>query len=350
VAIRSSASHEVRRLLADLEAGDTVRREAALARLAVIGTRALRQILESLAAAPRGAARIPLLRALEVVPDPRSVEPVLASLNSPEPAERVAAMNAARALLPLSQATPLLDWLTGCVLDAARPLSERISALQALSSLPARTVRPILEQLRDDPAPTMREAALGTEGPADDPVADIEEAADGWLPRDPHILLQMLSRAPADVPLSTLHRLVEKVRSREADGRPRLQRDWSAVRGALHLSLARRGSKVALYDLRETIEEAREPLALDYLSAIALIGDATCVEPLAVAYLQAQQMADAEGWRRRIAEAFRQVVAQEHLTRRHAVIRRVRARLRDSIDELLEGVRLKAEGRGGFQP
>ncbi len=340
VAIRSSASHEVRRLLADLETGDadSVRREAALARLAVIGTRAVRQILESLAAAPRGAPRAPFLAALEVIPDPRAVEPVLASLNSPEPAERVAAMNAARALLALPQGTTLLDWLAGFVLDAAHPVSERIAALQSLSVLPARTVRPILERLSDDPAPAMREAALGTGQAADDPLGDIEEAADGWLPREPDAVLQIVGRGAGDVPLSTLHRLIEKVRSREADGRAVLRRDWSSVRGALHLALARRGSKVALYDLRETLQETRQPLALDYLSAIALIGDASCLEPLAIAYLQAEQMADAEGWRQRIAATFREIVAREGLTRRHGVIRRVRARLRDSVDELLRSV------------
>ena len=51
VAIRASASLEVRRLIGDLEGDDAVRRDAAIARLAVIGTRAVRQILEHLAAA-----------------------------------------------------------------------------------------------------------------------------------------------------------------------------------------------------------------------------------------------------------------------------------------------------------
>ncbi len=78
MAIRASASLEVRRLIGDLEGDDPVRRDAAIARLAVIGTRAVRQILEHLAAASVAATKAPLLLALESITDPRAVEPVLA--------------------------------------------------------------------------------------------------------------------------------------------------------------------------------------------------------------------------------------------------------------------------------
>ena len=80
MAIRASASLEVRRLIGDLEGDDAVRRDAAIARLAVIGTRAVRQILEHLAAASIAAIKAPLLLALESIPDPRAVEPVLQAL------------------------------------------------------------------------------------------------------------------------------------------------------------------------------------------------------------------------------------------------------------------------------
>ena len=82
MAIRASASLEVRRLLGDLEGEDPVRRDAAVARLAVIGTRAVRQILEHLAATSVASARASLLLALESITDPRAVEPVLAALTS----------------------------------------------------------------------------------------------------------------------------------------------------------------------------------------------------------------------------------------------------------------------------
>jgi hypothetical protein len=107
------------------------------------------------------------------------------------------------------------------------------------------------------------------------------------------------------------------------------------VRGALHLALARRGSTVALYDLREALERAREPLHGDYLEAVALIGDGSMLEPLAVAFVEARGMDDADHWRRDLADTFHRVVKREGLTRRHAAVRRLRARFRDEIGELL---------------
>lgn len=335
MAIRPSASHEVRRLIGDLESGDPVRRDAAVARLAVIGTRAVRQLLEHLTASADPGARAALLLALEAIPDPRSVDPVLHALDAPEPDVRQAATRAARGLLALPQGTRLLDRLAGRALEAGAPGDERIASVEALTGLPPRTLRPLLERLRDDPDRTVREAVARAGVPVDDPIAELEEAADGWLPREPETVLHLVARAAGEAPLSTLHRLIEKIRSREAEGRAGRRRDWGAVRAALHLALARRGSKVALYDLRETFERAKEPLPADYLSALGLIGDPTALEPLAVAFVAARGMADADQWRRDVARVFRTIVAREGLTRRHGPIRRVRARYREEIAELL---------------
>ena len=335
VTIRSSASHEVRRLLGDLEGADAVRRDAAIARLAIIGTRAVRQILEHLKAPAPPAPRAALLLALEAIPDPRAVDPVLEALDSPEPLIRAAAIRAARGLLSLPQGTRLLDRLTAMTLDAGRPAADRTAALDALGTLPPRTLRPVIDRLRADPSPEIQAAVARSAAPEADPVADLEEAADGWLERDPAAVLQLVAQAGAAAPLSTLHRLVEKVRTRQSEGRVTLRRDWAAVGGALHLALARRGSKVALYDLRESLERAREPLPADYIEALGLVGDATCLEPIAVAYVDARAMDDAGAWRRELAGVFRRIVEREKLTRRHAPLRRVKARFRDEIPELL---------------
>ena len=112
MSIRSSASHEVRRLIGDLEGPDAVKREAASARLAIIGTRAVRQILERLAAGGDPSVRASLLQSLEAIPDPRAIDPVLTALSAPEPEIRQAATRAAKGLLPLPQSTRLLDRLT----------------------------------------------------------------------------------------------------------------------------------------------------------------------------------------------------------------------------------------------
>jgi HEAT repeat protein len=338
VAIRSSASQEVRRLVADLTAPDavgTTRHDAALARLAVIGTRAIRQILDALSASERADGRVSLLQALETTPDPRCVEPVLALLAATEPPEvRLAAARTARGLLSLPQGAAVLDRLTAIVLDRTEPAPLRASALEGLAALPPRTVKPVLERLRDDPDDEIR-AALRRQGAVvDDPVAELNEAADGWLPRDPASVLQLVARAGGQAPLSTLHRLVEQVRTKETEGKRPRRRDWRAVRGALHLALARRGSRVALYDLREALEQAGEPLPGDYLEALKLVGDAATLELLANAYMHASGMADAEAWRRALAETFRAVSAANGITRRHGVMKKIASRFGPRVVEL----------------
>jgi HEAT repeat protein len=212
VSIRSSASHEVRRLLADLEGADGVKRDAASARLAVIGTRAVRQILEHLAADGPPAARAALLHSLEAIPDPRALDPVMAALSAPEAEVRLAATRAARGLLSLPQGTRVLDRLTELALDRSRPGAERALAVEALEVLPARTLRPLLDKLKDDTAREVRERVAASGAHVDDPIADLEDASDGWLGRDPGAVLQLVARASAEAPLSTLHRVIEKVR------------------------------------------------------------------------------------------------------------------------------------------
>ena len=60
-----------------------------------------------------------------------------------------------------------------------------------------------------------------------------------------------------------------------------------AVRAAAHIAFAQRGSRLALYDLRETVAAANAPLPVDFLSALSAIGEASCLEPIADAYAHA---------------------------------------------------------------
>ncbi len=338
MAIRSSASQEVRRLVGDLslEGPDgEPRREAAVARLAVIGTRAVRQLLEALHSATSPAQRAAILGALEAIPDHRTVETVRALLNAPELEVRLAAARASRALLGLPQGTPLLDTTTVIALDRSQPEALRAGVIEALATLPPRTVKPLWDRLKDDPSPTVRSLLTRAGAVVDDPVADLEEVADGWLPRDPGAVLQLVSRASSDAPLSTLHRIVERVRTKEAEAKKGRKREWLSVRGAAHVALAKRNSRVALYDLREAIEQASEPLPADFLEALRLVGDQTALEPLAAAYVHSESMADGEAWRRSLADTFQSIVARERITRRSSALKRVGTRFRDRVAGLL---------------
>src|SRR6202008_755506 len=104
-------------------------------------------------AKPAPAQHASLLQALEAIPDPRTVDPVVQGLGSADAAVRLAAPRAAPGLLALPQGTIVLDRLTTIALDRSEPGELRVAALDALAQLPARTVKPVLDRLKDDPCP-----------------------------------------------------------------------------------------------------------------------------------------------------------------------------------------------------
>jgi HEAT repeat protein len=106
------------------------------------------------------------------------------------------------------------------------------------------------------------------------------------------------------------------------------------ARAAAHVALATRGSRLAVYDLREALEAAREPLPVEFLAALTLAGDASCLEPIAAAYARAAgDHADA-WWPRHLADAFQSIVSREGLTRRHAVVKKIEKRWPDALRAL----------------
>ena len=108
--------------------------------------------------------------------------------------------------------------------------------------------------------------------------------------------------------------------------------EWQSVRGALHQALALRGSRVALYDLRESLEQAAGTLPVSFLAALHVVGDRSCLDPLAAAWSRAS--AGEAHWRHQLAAAFRMIARREKITQRHAVMKRIAARWPDAIDEL----------------
>jgi HEAT repeat protein len=94
------------------------------------------------------------------------------------------------------------------------------------------------------------------------------------------------------------------------------------ARAAAHQALGARGSRVALYDLREALESKLDPLPLGMLVALGQVGDTSCLEPLAAAAGRT-----ASDWQRdHLLDAARRIVRRERLTRRQAVVRRLVAR------------------------
>ena len=117
---------------------------------------------------------------------------------------------------------------------------------------------------------------------------------------------------------------------------------WTNVRAAAHAAVADRGSRIALYDLRESLETAKTPLPVEFLKALALVGDASCLEAIAAAHAAT---GDA-WWRGHLANTFQEIVTRERLTRGHAALRRVKKRWPGAVEELWAGGAGRA-GRAG---
>jgi HEAT repeat protein len=341
VTIRRAAGQEVVSLVADLDAENEVRRESAVARLAVIGTRAVERLVAVLQQPSSARARIGALRALEAIGDPRGLEPATRCLDDETPGIAAAAVDVLRRVLRTEHGTAALDRLTALVLDRSRADALRVAALDAMSEVPARVLAPLRERLRDEPSAALRDRATGEAVPARDPVAELEEAAGQGLPDEPGAIQDLISQAADTAPLPTIHRLITVIREREsAERRVERRAAWTVARGTAHRALAERDSRVALYDLRESIEEAKGPLPVDFVAAVGRIGDASCLEAIATAHAAAACAED--WWKRHLAEAFQEIVQREGLTTRHQAIKRLVARWPGSATELLRG-RAKAQ-------
>ena len=281
-------------LIAQLSSESAVARESAIARLTVIGSRAVDRLVQLASSAGPAAARSAALNALEHIGDRRALRAALALTADADPEVATAAVGVARAFVRGAQGVDAVDRLSALALDRERPAGVRAAAVDALKELEPSTVAPLLERLADDPALQYAEPAA----------------------------MRARIAASAKAPLPTLLHLIEEIRERERAA-PRAERPyWTEVRGAAHRLLARRGSTIALYDLRETIEQARAPLPADFIAAAALAGDASCLEPIAAAYAAAKDV----WWKKTLADAFRAIVKRARITRRHAAMKKIEKR------------------------
>jgi hypothetical protein len=297
VARTISRANEVDRLIGDLESSDPVRRDASVARLRVLGTRALPRLSTFIAAHDTGSARAHAISALDGIDDPRVIEIAVKALAGPEADTVIAALGVLRSWVAQETGTRLLEAIAAIAVDRGRDARIRVAAIDALADLPEHLVRPIREQA---PPPE----AGGP--PLDNPVA-----AFGWV--EAH---------GGNATLATLHEAIKKFR--DSEGRADTSRgreEWLKARGLAHRMLADRGSRLALYDARETFSAAQAPLPPGFLDAIGRVGDASCLEPLARAWSASR---DAR-WRDQLSGAARQILARSKLGGRNAVVKGIRA-------------------------
>jgi hypothetical protein len=304
----------------DLSSGEPLRRETALARLAVIGARAVTKLsaLAQNGESP-GPARLAALQALEAIGDPRSLGPAL-NLAERDDEIGVAAIGVLGAIARLrdARATRAFDRLAALVLDREARADRRLAGLAALEGLSERLLSPIYKALAADPNPRLN--ARGTRRAAGATVP-LEVLLERPLPDDPGLITAVIREEGESAKVTTLRRAVEAIRDRERGATSARQAEWTAARGLVHQALAARASRLALYDLRETLEHANGLLPVGFLAAAAAIGDGTCLEPLAAAWVQSA--AGDRWWRDHLAEAFRAIVRRERLNRRHQIFRRI---------------------------
>ena len=331
--IRPSAGGEIRQLIESLGGTDETRREAAVARLAVLGPRAVDHLLQEFPDAT-GRVRAGILRALEAIADPRALAAARAGLQDGSALVQTSAIGAMRAFLGSGTAAierDAFDALVAVALDRERVAVVRLAAWDAIREAAEDAREPVRQALAGDPDADVRARVAAVTAPRPD---TWQEAVEGRLPASPALLKAALAAERSTARLTELQRLVDRVRLREQQESDAGRREeWRAVRGAIHQALAARNSRLALYDLRDSLL-ASERLPVTFLAAIEEIGDATCLDTLAAAYDASSRSGDT-WWREHLASAFRAIVQREGLTRRHTALKRVLARWPDATAELM---------------
>lgn len=292
------------------------RREAAIARLIIAGRRAVARLVEACRATTDRELQVAILRILEATGDERALAAAETAIAAHGDVA-VAGIAVLRELMGRREGgadVTALDMLLAIARDPSADRRVRAAAVSALDHAPADVRQAIGGLAASDsplPAPESLDDALW------------EDALNGRLPDDPARLREAIPvHAPAAA-LADLHRLIEALGARE-QGEPRRAsaQQWLAVRGALHQALALRGSRIALYDLRETFDRAAAQLPSAFLGAIQTIGDDSCLEPLAAAFVRAKEAR----WQHQLAQAFHEIVKRERITKRHSALRRALAK------------------------
>jgi hypothetical protein len=334
---RPQTGAELRDLIAALASDDAVARESAIARLAVIGDRAVEPLLRAYASGD-AKLRAGILRTFEVTAEPRALAVARDTLTTTASETHGPAADVLRELLSSHRsdaASAAFDALVATAVAVDRPTSARLAALNALRGASADVLEPLRRRLAADPDPDVRSCASDAwDASGIDDRAIWEAAVSGRLPSSPEALTRVLRMRRGVARLTELQHLVDHVRFREQrEPEPARRDQWRILRGALHQALAARNSRLALYDLRDSLLES-DRLPIAFLAAMEEIGDGSCLEPLAAAYEASSRSGDT-WWREHVSAAFRAIVQREGLTRRHAAVKRAMARWPEAAADLM---------------
>ncbi len=286
-----------------------------------------------------------VLGVLERIGDPLAQPALLQALADSRDEVAVAAAAALGVLLTSDRttaATAALDHLTAAALAFSRPRAVRLAALEAMTASGLEIVASVRAQLLSDGDEAVRAAAQAPPGGLEAPDADmgppdaghpspdaiVQAAAAGTLPLEAETLRQALS-ASAAVALSDLHRVVQCLVAHER-AHPEEAAAWRVARAAAHQALAARHSRLAVYDLRDTIVQAGAATPVGFLSALQVVGDAASLD----AIVEAWTATDDSWFKGQLSAVFAAIVQREGLTRRHGVMRRLAQRMPGAVHAL----------------
>lgn len=342
-----SAGSEVRALIDRLAASDEIQRETAIARLAIIGHRVVdRLIAEYNAETTDRRKRTAILRVLEATADPRALGVAREALADTGDLA-VAGAGVLQSLLDSvvdGTAAAALDGLVSAALDPGVERRVRIAALDGLESMPDQVRARVTSAMSEDPDPVLKSRAVASQGAPSEAIW--QDALDGTLPDAASTLRDAMQTRAATAPLGALQKLVDAVRQRELDVDGEHRPEWLAVRGGLHQALALRGSTVAVYDLRETVQETAGPLPTTFLTALHVVGDQSCLDAIATAYSRAARLRDTptessahtskdqERWLQQLTDAFHAVTKREKVGRTGTTMNRLAKKWPDAVRAL----------------
>jgi hypothetical protein len=319
-------SRDIGRLIHELSSPDALRRESAAARLAIAGPPAAARLaaLAASADAPP-AARSAALRTLASVSVTRATQSAIRLLGDQHDEVALEAIEVLRDAVRREDgtATEAFERLTALALAPDADIERRLAAAAALDGLPERLLRPIYGALAHDPSSRVVARVVRRQAGVDHALADLVE---GPIAVPPGVLSAIVRDEAAAAGIVVLHKAIERVRAREAEtGAADERAAWTAVRGQLHQALGDRGSRVALYDVRETlVRTGAAPLPVGFLSAAAAVGDAETMDAVAAAWLAAA--AGDRWWREHLATVFAAIVEREGMTRSDPRLTRLLAR------------------------